>query len=229
VRTLLAATREYERLLSRLGLRRIDARIVDAAVWAGAPREADLRDEAALRGRVAQALEAKLGTTAPDALPLGIEVEEDAEHGAQRLVVASRRAGVLYRTVFDTDFVTSPELQRLVELSTQMARYGDPPFRLAGRERTPDAEAATYQELHARVLEVGKRGLSIQRYKGLGEMNPDQLSETTMDPARRTLLQVMVQDAVDADEVFTTLMGDDVEPRRDFIEKNALDVQNLDI
>ncbi len=229
VRTLLAATREYERLLSRLGLRRIDARIVDAAVWAGAPREADLRDEAALRGRVAQALEAKLGTTAPDALPLGIEVEEDPEHGAQRLVVASRRAGVLYRTVFDTDFVTSPELQRLVELSTQMARYGDPPFRLAGRERTPDAEAATYQELHARVLEVGKRGLSIQRYKGLGEMNPDQLSETTMDPARRTLLQVMVQDAVDADEVFTTLMGDDVEPRRDFIEKNALDVQNLDI
>jgi len=178
---------------------------------------------------VAQALDARLATSAPEALPLGIDVEDDPEHGARRLVVSSRRAGVLYRTVFDTDFVTSPEFQRLADLRERMSRFGDAPFRLAGRERTPDAQAATHQELHAKVIEVGKRGLSIQRYKGLGEMNPEQLAQTTMDPARRTLLQVMVQDAVDADEVFTTLMGDDVEPRRDFIEKNALDVQNLDV
>jgi len=229
VRTLLGATGEYERLLSRFDLRRIDGRIVDACIWAGAPREADLHDEAALRGRVAQALDARLATSAPEALPLGIDVEDDPEHGARRLVVSSRRAGVLYRTVFDTDFVTSPEFQRLADLRERMSRFGDAPFRLAGRERTPDAQAATHQELHAKVIEVGKRGLSIQRYKGLGEMNPEQLAQTTMDPARRTLLQVMVQDAVDADEVFTTLMGDDVEPRRDFIEKNALDVQNLDV
>ncbi len=229
VKTLLAATGEYERLLSRLGLRRIDGRVVDAAVWAGAPRESDLHDEASLRGRVLQTLEARLAAFAPEALPLAVDVESDPEHDARRLVVGTRRAGVVYRTVFDTDFVTSPEFQRLVELSAQMGRFGDPPFRLSGREKTPDAEAASHQELHARVLEVGKRGLSIQRYKGLGEMNPDQLSVTTMDPTRRTLLQVRVQDAVDADEVFTTLMGDEVEPRRDFIEKNALDVQNLDI
>ncbi len=229
VRTLLTATGEYERLLSRLGLRNIDGRIVDAAVWAGVPSEADLHDERALLGRVAEALEAQLQASAPDALPLVVDVEGDPEHGAQRLLVGSRRAGIVYRTVFDTDFVTSPEFGRLRDLSAQMARFGGPPFRMAGREKTPDAAAATYQELHARVLEVGKRGLSIQRYKGLGEMNPDQLSQTTMDPARRTLLQVRVQDAVDADEVFTTLMGDDVEPRRNFIEKNALDVQNLDI
>jgi DNA gyrase subunit B len=229
VKTLLSATGEYERLLSRLGLRRIDGRVVDAAVWAGVPREADLRDEVALRGRVLQTLEERLTRVAPETLPLTIELEGDPEHDARRLVVGTRRAGVVFRSVFDTDFVTSPEFQRLIELAAQMGRFGDPPFRLAGREKTPDSVAETHQELHARVVEVGKRGLTIQRYKGLGEMNPEQLAVTTMDPARRTLLQVRVQDAVDADEVFTTLMGDEVEPRRDFIEKNALDVQNLDI
>ena len=85
------------------------------------------------------------------------------------------------------------------------------------------------QDILAAVLADASRGLAIQRFKGLGEMNPEQLWETTMNPDSRTLLQVRVEDGVESDEIFSLLMGEAVEPRREFIEKNALDVQNLDI
>jgi DNA gyrase subunit B len=93
----------------------------------------------------------------------------------------------------------------------------------------PEVSLHSGEILAEKVLEIAKNGMNIQRYKGLGEMNPEQLWETTMDPVQRTLLKVSVDDAVEADGIFSILMGDQVEPRRQFIEENSLRVRNLDI
>jgi len=228
-RQLLELAGEYERLVQRIALRRIDERVVDAAVWAGAPRESDLADAAALRGPVAERIRAKLAETAPAALPVSFSVEPDPEHGGSTLLAETRRAGVVYRTSFNAEFVRSPDYQRLGILAAQMTELGQGPFHISGTGAEQDAAAATPVLLLQRVLDLGQKGLSVQRYKGLGEMNPEQLSDTTMDPAKRTLLQVRIEDAYEADEMFSRLMGDEVEPRREFIERNALDAQNLDI
>jgi DNA gyrase subunit B len=145
-------------------------------------------------------------------------------------VATTRRSGVAVRTGLDAEFVRAPDWLRLRALATEMERAGPPPYGLlTGADGEEPIVVQGAPELLVRVLAVGRKGLSIQRYKGLGEMNPDQLSETTMQPERRTLLQVKIDDAVEADLVFTSLMGDEVEPRREFIEENALNVQNLDI
>ena len=106
---------------------------------------------------------------------------------------------------------------------------GEGPWRIPAEEGAEDQVFASPILLLNRVLEEGRKGLTIQRYKGLGEMNPDQLAETTMKPDSRTLLQVRAEDDVEANLAISTLMGEEVEPRRDFIEENALNVQNLDI
>ncbi len=127
--------------------------------------------------------------------------------------------------------VYSADYQRALQLYRNIERFNHPPFFITASDK-PDAEAVevgSKEELVDYLMEEGKKGLSIQRYKGLGEMNPNQLWETTMDPATRTLLQVKVDNLVDTDDIFTILMGDEVEPRRNFIQSNALEVNTLDI
>jgi DNA gyrase subunit B len=225
---LLRQAGEYARLLSQLAHRRLDARVVDAALRAGVAGEDHLRDAGALLSRVAPLLEERLREAHPDAEAIQWTTEPDPEHAAHRLVAQSRRAGISLTTALDTELLRSSDFQRLRELAGRLAEIAASPYRLV-REEEPPEEIASPVALLARVIALGQKGLSIQRYKGLGEMNPDQLADTTMSPASRTLLQVRVEDAVEAHEVFATLMGDEVEPRREFIERNALQVQNLDV
>ena len=229
LRRLLECASYYRKLLERMTLRRLDASVIDAAVRGGEPREADLTDEEVLGGRIAAGIEQALRAT-DDTVGVSTRTEPDPEHGGFRLLVETRRAGVEYQTPLDAESLRSSDVQRLLELFEEIDGIGHAPFRLVrGEEDEESEEVRGPVSLLGRLLALGEKGLSVQRYKGLGEMNPDQLADTTMDPAHRTLLQVRIEDTVEADLAFTTLMGDEVEPRRDFIERNALDVQNLDI
>jgi DNA gyrase subunit B len=152
------------------------------------------------------------------------ELNEDEEHGMWEIETTSD-SGVQVR--IDWNLASYVEFQKAVELYKTLEERLAAPF-VAGENGTSQ-HLETREALLERVLAAAKKDLSIQRYKGLGEMNPEQLWETTMNPEKRTLLQVRVDDAVETDEIFTVLMGDAVEPRRRFIEDNALDVKNLDV
>jgi DNA gyrase subunit B len=152
------------------------------------------------------------------------EISIDEEHSVQKITY---REGSQTPRVVGYQQLSSPEYLRLVSLHKSIGEMDQPPFTVV-----TDSSKTTFRdrrELIEHVMELGKKDLQIQRYKGLGEMNPEQLWETTMDPEKRTLLQVQIKDAVQTGEIFTILMGDAVEPRRQFIEENALEVKNLDI
>ena len=149
------------------------------------------------------------------------------EKTEQGITIARTVRSVVEHVVLDAKWLASREGKELATIhATLKADYAGPvKFTRKGAEvavRTPG-------ELYKAVMDIGRKGLTSQRFKGLGEMNPEQLWETTLDPQVRTLLQVTVNDASDADEAFSTLMGDIVEPRRDFIQSNALKVVNLDV
>ena len=152
------------------------------------------------------------------------ELMQDEEHGLSEIEVMFANGTTL---IFDWNMASYVEFQKAVELKTLLDNNFPAPFVMGENGNSQSADSR--DELLEKIMNAAKKDLSIQRYKGLGEMNPEQLWETTMDPEKRTLLQVRIEDAIETDEIFTVLMGDQVEPRRKFIEDNALDVKNLDV
>lgn len=214
----------YQNLLARVDKRR-DARVVDALLKETHVNAATLRQEDVSED--VQRIETVLQRFYPDALPLRHSVEVDKAYESQKWRFQTRAQGTWRESVIDTLFLESPEFSELRRLADGFEALGSAPFLLSYAEDA--VELPRLEDAVERVLEDARKGLNIQRYKGLGEMNPDQLWETTLNPERRTLLAVRVDDEVAADDIFTVLMGDQVEPRREFIEKYALDVRNLDI
>jgi DNA gyrase subunit B len=162
----------------------------------------------------------------PDIYPVTMEIAADEEESKYYIDVRSKRNGLVRRTPIDLDLIESPSFGEIAAISDRVKAVGEPPFEVQIDDKTIRIDSVW--GLVNLIVENGRKKLGIQRYKGLGEMNAEQLWETTMNPENRKILQVTVDDAVKANEIFSTLMGDQVEPRRDFIEKNALNVVNLD-
>ncbi len=220
---LLSGVLAYRALLDKIDKRR-DSRLVDALLGSTGIRRATLDDGEAL-AREIEKIQAALETRWPDMLPLVVRLEADAEHHCKRLVLKPR--GAARETVIDHAFLSGADFGELVALRERLDAVGPAPYRL--ERPTGISELPSLDAVWASVKDDAGKGQAVQRYKGLGEMNPEQLWETTMNPETRTLLQVRVDDAVEADGIFTVLMGDAVEPRRQFIERYALDASNLDI
>lgn len=176
---------------------------------------------------IAAEMKVRIEDVAPEFSPVSFEIIADREHASHRLVVRTRTNGNQDQTVIDHGFLHSPEFAELRRLSDAILPLGKPPFIVV--ENDTETTIKTLRGVVAEIVGGSRKGLDIQRYKGLGEMNPEQLWETTMNPESRVLLQVKIEDAVESDLIFSTLMGDEVEPRRKFIQDNALNVRNLDV
>jgi DNA gyrase subunit B len=158
---------------------------------------------------------------------LKVSVEQDEAHGAYRLRCSKTLHGNKRDTIIDTAFIETGDYEKIVATAQMLNGLIRDGAEVKRGEKM--LAVKSFGDALDWLLAQAKDGMGIQRYKGLGEMNPEQLWETTMDPKVRILNRVQIEDVIGADEIFTTLMGDDVEPRRNFIETNALIVQNLDV
>jgi DNA gyrase subunit B len=215
---LLEKMEEYRDHVAKLGLRGVPEGLIRALLDRGMTSKAEFTEKKKLEelAKAARAFDAEK-----------VVVAEDEEHSGWALELERRVNGVPRKVRIDADFIGSFEFKRIRETAKAIGAFLDGPYVVARNgEKQP---LATLGAVVDAIYESAKKGLAVSRYKGLGEMNPEELWETTMNPEKRRLLHVNVEDAVEADEIFSILMGDAVEPRRDFIEKNALNVRNLDI
>ena len=155
------------------------------------------------------------------------DVAFDEEYSRYRIVFETRINDIPKRSVVDAPLFAGGEIVELRRIHNKINEIALAPFSYK-RGDDDEGQLESMQTLKDFILDEGRKGAYVQRYKGLGEMNPDQLAETTMELDKRNLLRVEIEDAMSADQLFSTLMGDDVEPRRDFIQSNALNVKNLD-
>jgi DNA gyrase subunit B len=207
----------YQEYFQRFAKRGLAREVLQLLLAHGMVSKDDLRQEERLETLVA-ALNANPRWTAI--------LSPDEEHQSWAVIITEASRDVNEMRL-DWELMGSSDFQALVRLDQGLADFKNPPHCLEGKDRT--WEFHNLGELVTLILEEGQKGINIQRFKGLGEMNPDQLWETTMDPETRTLLKVNIEDAVAADEIFTILMGDKVEPRREFIQNNVLELNELDI
>ena len=205
--------------------KRADRRIV-AAFAEAQLSEADLRDRDKLE-RIEANVMAAVARRHGELGQASAEYKQDVEYGTWELRYPAGQHGVLRHTVISADLVRTAEFTELKKISADLRTRLVEPLRIVHGGDELDVKG--WDEIAAMLDDLGRKGLQIQRYKGLGEMNAEQLWETTMDPTRRNLLKVRVEEMEEADGIFTKLMGDLVEPRREFIEENALNVRNLDI
>ena len=216
----------FEKMMTAAVRKKRSRSVLEALLLADDFNEETLKDEKALN-KLQRQLASYINLVAPSEAPLSCDVQEDAEHGCFKLICSTRSNGTGLHTLVDYEFLTSPEYKELKRVCLDLMSPGYPPYMVENGDQRE--RLTSLKELLEYVLESGKKGQDIQRYKGLGEMNPEQLWETTMNPETRVFLQVRIEDAVEANDIFSTLMGDEVEPRRKFIEEHALSVKNLDI
>jgi DNA gyrase subunit B len=215
----------FEALLARLNKKPHEAAMLRVFVdEPGLDRDL-LKDQTALRKAVAN-VKKTLGLMFPKLEPT-LEVLSDEEHQSNKVLCRMQASGSTYGLDVTHDLVGSADFRELQKLAPSAIGLGRAPFKLKAKGQ--EQELRSTADLVKTILDLGKQGLGIQRYKGLGEMNPSQLWETTMNPEGRTLLQVTLEDVTGVDEIFTILMGDEVEPRRNFIQTHALEVRNLDV